>query len=314
VSGSTLEEGLIRPAGGLANVLVAVVTYHPSPELIANLRALRSEVQSVVVIDNSSPDRVFIDHAVSSTDCTLVRNDENVGIAAALSQAARLAQAGGFEWLATFDQDSLITPGAIRSLLDLYATHPDRKRIAILALSHRDRATGRDYHSRIDTLEDADEWRSVRLTITSGSLVKSEVFGVIGTFDDKLFIDAVDTEFCFRCRRKGYLIVEGKRQIMAHSVGSATKYFSIGKNTIWTYNHPPQRRYYITRNNLEICFRYMSYDFFWSIYALAYVTVSSFVILVCEGQKLEKLRAIAEGLRDFAFRRFGPRGSRSIAA
>jgi rhamnosyltransferase len=296
-------------AANLANVLIAVVTYNPGPELIANLRALRSEAPSVVIIDNASSDQAFIDEAVASAQCSLVGNPANLGIAAALSQAAAIAQQQGFEWLATFDQDSLVRPGAIAALLDLYAEHPKRENIAIMALSHRDRATGGDYQGRIDTLEDAATWRSVRQTITSGSLVRCAVFSVVGTFDDSLFIDAVDIEFCLRCRRAGYLVIEGKQLTMDHSVGNATKYVSFGKLQIWTYNHPPQRRYYITRNNLEVVRRYIWFDALWSLYTLAYTIGSSLFVVIFEPRRAEKVRAILEGIRDFAMRRFGPRGA-----
>ena len=127
--------------------------------------------------------------------------------------------------------------------LAIYLSHPDRSRISIMALSHTDRATGRGYHGRLDLLDEAATWKSVRQTITSGSIVRTDVFAVVGAFDDKLFIDAVDTEFCFRCRSKGYLV--SRRQATNHdplNVGSVTRYFSIGPLQIWTYNHPPQRR------------------------------------------------------------------------
>lgn len=293
---------------GLPNVLAAVITFNPGPDLVANLHALRAEVGKVVIIDNASTDRAFISEAAASIECELIRNPQNLGIAAALSQAACLAQDRGFEWLAMFDQDSLIAPGSIRDLLRLYAEHPDRARIAIMGLSHRDRSTGRDYQGGADTLEDHAIWRSVRQTITSGSVVRCEVFPVVGPFDDKLFIDAVDTEFCFRCRQKGYLIIEGKQQTMDHSVGSATRYISLGKLQIWTYNHPPQRRYYITRNNLEIIVRYLGSDTKWSLYMLVYIIGSSAFVVLFEKQRLEKFQAILGGIRDFILRRFGPRG------
>ena len=53
----------------------------------------------------------------------------------------------------------------------------------------------------------------------------------------------------------------------------------------------------------------MLFDTGWAIYTLAYVLGSSFVVVICESQKLKKIGAIAEGLGDFVLRRFGPRGN-----
>src|SRR5258708_29269327 len=124
----------------LTDVLAAVVTFHPGADLTHNLEALRRQVAAVLVIDNGSADFASVERAALAAGCHVIANSDNLGIAAALNQAADLARAQDYAWLATFDQDSLVPDGALAGLLAVYAAHPDRERIAIMAMSHPDRA------------------------------------------------------------------------------------------------------------------------------------------------------------------------------
>jgi rhamnosyltransferase len=247
-----------------------------------------------------------VERQALAAGCRFLGNGRNLGVAAALNQAARLAVAEGRDWLATFDQDSLLDSDALATLLDTGAAHPLRDRIGVLALSHRDRATGRDYHHGFDILEETPAWRSVRATITSGSMVRVSAFARVGLFDEPLFIDAVDHEFCLRLRHCGMLVIEARGPVMEHSIGAARVRRFLGRRIALT-NHSPLRRYYITRNSLEVIRRYILRDFTWSIYNLYFLAVGSVIILMLEDRRWAKLRAMAEGVLHVVLRRFGPR-------
>jgi len=286
-------------------VLAAVVTFHPGPDLADNLQALRRQGVDVVVIDNGSPDIAAIERAAAASGCDLLANPHNLGLAAALNQAARAAQAGAYPWLATFDQDSRVPDGAIAQLLALGATHPAGERIAILAMRHRDRALGHGYARPSDVLEDGGDWRLLRAAITSGSLVRTAVFDRVGLFDERLFIDGVDHDFCLRCRRAGLLVIEGS-PVLEHSLGAVTTDRLFGRAIACT-NHSPTRRYYITRNSLELSFRHGAGDPLWAVRNLAHLADSSLSALLFEDRRAAKAGAMLQGLGHFALRRFGPR-------
>jgi rhamnosyltransferase len=293
-------------AAPLETVLGVVVTYNPDADLADHLAALREQIATVVVIDNRSRDFASVRAAALAAGCEFIGNETNLGVAAALSQGARLAVARGLEWLAAFDQDSLIQPGAIAGLLAVHAGHPDRDRVAIVAMSHRDRATGRDYHHPEDILLTAPLWRSVRATITSGSLTRVDLFETLGVFDDRLFIDSVDHEFCLRCRRRGLLVIEGREQVMDHSIGAVTEHDFLGRRIACT-NHSALRRYYITRNTLEVVRIYLPFDPRWTLAQLYYLVAGNVLILIFEDRKWRKFSAMMRGGLDFLLRRFGAR-------
>jgi rhamnosyltransferase len=292
----------------LTDVLAAVVTFHPGADLAHNLEALRRQAAAVLVIDNGSAGFASVERTAHAAGCQVLRNPDNLGVAAALNQAADLARAQGYAWLATFDQDSAVPDGALAGLLALYASHPDRERIAIMAMSHRDRATGRDYQRGSDVLAEAAKWRSVRTTITSGSLVRCEALDRVGWFDERLFIDGVDHDFCLRCRRAGLLVVEGAQQVMDHSLGAVSLHRLLGR-TIACTNHSPTRRYYITRNSLELSVRYAAFDPVWSLRNAVHLVDASLSALMFEDRRGAKARAMIQGAWHFVIRRFGPRAA-----
>jgi rhamnosyltransferase len=293
-----------KPSTGA--VFAVVVTYNPDDNLPSRLRALRGQVETLLVIDNGSGNAAAVHAMALDAGCSVILNPKNLGVAEALNQGARAAQGQGATWLATFDQDSQVPACAIADLLASYATLPGRDRVAVLAMSHRDRGTGRDYHRSGEIIEQTERWRLVRTTITSGSLVRVSALRQLGLFDARLFIDMVDLDFCLRCRRHGLQVVESRDVTLTHSLGDSISRVVLGHKLVLT-RHSTLRRYYITRNQLEVCRRYIAFEPRWALGTLWDLAGGSAVTLLFEAERGAKLRAMLAGLRDFALRRFGPR-------
>ena len=287
-------------------ILAVVVAFEPGADVESNLAAIYPQVGRLVVVDNGSTDVAFVTAAAKQHPLLFIRNTENKGVAAALNQAARIALEEGYDWLATFDQDSLVPPGAIAEMMTLLERHPRRESIAIIAMSHRDRGTSQDYHLRGDILEETQEWREVRTTITSGALVRVSTLRALGLFDETLFIDSVDLEFCLRCRKNNLLVIESCKTVLAHSIGSATEHKLLGRRLVCT-NHSPLRRYYMTRNQLSVCCRYVLFDPFWALRGLYHLLGSNVAVLLYEDKKAAKMLAMITGLAHFVLGRYGRR-------
>lgn len=288
------------------DVLAIVVTYNPGPSLLENLRALRAQMEHVLVVDNGSANIDAVRTAAAAAGCSLKENGSNLGIAAALNCGVERAIVSGVTWLATFDQDSFLPDQAIRRLLELHARHPQSKKIGLIAPAHEDRGTQKDYHLPVDIISQTHEWRILRTAITSGSLVHREVLLQVGGFEEHLFIDSVDHEFCLRMRKRGWLVVEHRAVVMPHSIGAATLRRLLGLTIVCT-NHAPIRRYYITRNLLEVAMRSFRYDPLWSSKALLQLASGIVASVTFEQERAAKVRAILAGARDFILRRFGKR-------
>ena len=285
-------------------VLAVVVTYQPDDTLIQHLKALREQVSRVIVVDNGSTNIEAIELAASEAGCRLIKNRSNLGIAHALNQGANIALMEGFTWLATFDQDSQVTPRMVSGLLALHSGHPMKDEIGVLVAFHRDRETGGNYDDPRDLIAENDDWMLLRTTITSGSLISAATLRAVGPFDDALFIDFVDHDFYMRCRQQGFLIVGAKHQVLVHSVGRTTLHRLLGRRVICS-NHSALRRYYMTRNQLEVYWRFAAFEPEWCARGTWHLLLGSVILLFFEVDRVNKLRAMLKGAWHFATRQFG---------
>lgn len=285
-------------------VLAVVVTYRPAPDLARHLREVGCQSNALVVVDNGSPDWQWIEALTTELGGTFVRNERNEGIARALNQGVELAQAGGYRWLAMFDQDSSLPPDMINGLLKLVASHPEHKRIAVVAASYRDRNLAGHQRNDGNVLSEDSRWRSMRTLITSGSLVRVDTFSSVGRFDESLFIDFVDHDQCHRLRRNGWLLVQSRDIVLAHAIGRQSTHRFLWR-TVHCTNHSPTRRYYMTRNQLEFYRRCWREEPEWALRGLLNLALTSALVVLYERQRAAKMAAMARGLWHFATRRFG---------
>ena len=286
-------------------VLAVVVTYHPAPDVAQHLREICRQVDALVVVDNGSPNWQWIEALTTELGASFVRNERNEGIARALNQGVQRAQAGGYRWLAMFDQDSSLPTDMVGGLLKLVASHPQQARIAAVAASYRDRNLAGNHRNDSYVLSEGPHWRLMRTLITSGSLVRVDTFASVGLFDERLFIDFVDHDHCQRLRGAGWLLLQSPDLVLGHAIGRQSTHRFLWR-TVHCTNHSPTRRYYITRNQLEFYRRYLLAEPRWALRGLLNLAFTSVLVVLYEQQRPAKVAAMARGLWHFATRRFGP--------
>src|SRR5581483_7957378 len=205
-----------------SSVCGVVVTYNPGPDLIDNVRLLSEQVDACVIVDNASSaaSLSILEELQRQIPCTVIRNANNAGIAAALNAGFRAAIENGHEWLVSFDQDSTITEGFINALLD---TARGSAKSGLVCPIYLDRATRRAVPMPKTASGDL-------LTImTSGSLCHRSIFMSIGPFDEKLFIDSVDTEYSLRVRSMGLRLIQSEQAVLLHSLGKLEVHRILGR-------------------------------------------------------------------------------------
>ncbi len=287
------------------SVCAVVVTFNPGEKLLENITALHPQVKEVVVVDNASSPTSLV-HVQEAQKCgaKVFYNEENLGIAAALNIGVNYTLEQGYTWIATFDQDSKPPPGFVERLLETYNIHPNKERTAILSPIYRDEATGTVFRHGEQNNEPLQEIVS---TMTSGNLVKADALAKTGLFEEDLFIDYVDHEFCLRCRKKGFGVLESRAAILNHNLGETQKYKRWGL-TFHATNHSPLRRYYNSRNRLVVYRRYFTSETRWVLRdMLGFLKEVSKIILV-EQSKREKLEAVGQGLWHGLVGKMGKRG------
>jgi rhamnosyltransferase len=282
------------------SVCAVIVTYQPRTTFIENVLALASQVSHLVVVDNGSSGEAaqHLQEVETRLGCKVIRNRQNLGIATALNLGVKYVIESGFEWVCTFDQDSRVSDGFISTMLETYQQAPQPEKVALIAPSYVDRESG------VSVLLRQARNGEILVTMTSGSMMPSSVVRRLGLFDESLYIDAVDTEFCLRARRKGMLILQSSA-VLLHSLGRTTYHDLFGLHFATT-NHSAARQYYITRNRLRLLMRYAT-DWPWAWREIRAMVFDSAKILLVEGDKWRKCSAMAAGAADALSGQFGKR-------
>jgi len=288
------EKGKAVPSAHSA--CAVVVTFYPGPDLISNLNLLSRQVEHIVIVDNGSSATTLsvVDQARDQFHCTVIHNENNLGIAAALNLGSQWALSQGYSWVALFDQDSTVTEAYIEQMLSEYDAHPQRARVAMIAPRYKDRNT----NNISEPLFMAKDGAPLEV-MTSGSLISVSVFQTCGWFREDFFIDQVDHEFSFRLRDFGYIVIMCPRAILLHSPGSPRQHTVLRVISFWATHHSVGRRYYMTRNSIVMVQRYWRTYPGWAFYTCRslLVVIPAKIILV-EEQRWKKLKNIACGLVD----------------
>lgn len=284
-------------SGSTSSVCAVIVTYHPSAELLHNVALLARQVEAVVLVDNASSGAALdtLDELKSQVPCTIIRNATNLGVAAALNVGFRFAIEKQYEWIVAFDQDSTVTEGFIEALLDDARSSTGT---GIVCPTYMDRS------SMTAMVMPKSPSGELLTAMTSGSMFHRSTFWKAGPFDEKLFIDSVDNEYCLRIRSMGLRVIQSERAILLHSLGRITFKRFMGKKLVAT-NHSAARRYYMTRNRLFVLSQHPG-DLSWMRFDVHEIFRELAAILLVEKHKIAKIRMMVRGAIDCARGKWGP--------
>lgn len=177
------------------NIAVGVVLYNPDNEerVQYSLQSILQQVSDVYVFDNSTKEN----NITFPANITYMTEHENKGIAYALNRIMEKAQSEGYEWLVTMDQDSVIPKG----LISAYKEHVVDDSIGIICPQVIDFR-----RSYMDVKKEPKE-ELIDFCITSASCTRISAWEHVGRFDEWLFIDLVDNDFCKRMIASGFTIL-----------------------------------------------------------------------------------------------------------
>ena len=286
------------------DVCAIAVTYHPDSDFVAQISSVLPQVGALVIVDNGSAaaEVEMLRQLAANSMITLVLNADNLGIARALNMGVERAAALGFAWALLLDQDSIADADMVQTLLAVHAAFPDRERLAVVGSGFRDVAAKEPTPINV-----GDGWIEVECVITSGSLIPLAVHAAIGAFREEFFIDYVDIEYCYRARALGFRVIKTQATLMSHAIGAITRHNLLWFKK-WTYNHSPDRRYYIARNDTVLLREYGQYVLgLWALKSLSRCVRLCKRIVLYEQMKTRKMAAVAQGWWDGVRGHMGPR-------
>lgn len=272
-----------------------VVTFYPDTKIQARIQRLLSQFCKVIVVDNGSTGIGFIKYlsdANKNDQIDVIINRTNLGIATALNQGVAYAVKEGFAWIALLDQDSSLNKsavGEIKRAIDHYPATDQLMIVACKIIPETNVATaekGFGNHAL---------WQEAEQVITSGSFLSANAFQKIGGFNEQLFVDYVDIEYCLRLNHFGYKAITAHNAQLYHMVGNQDERELFGKK-IHPTNHSPLRRYYQFRNAFLLNRTYFRRNPQWVYQNFVILMKILIGVVLFESNKFNKLLHIAKGI------------------
>ena len=280
-------------------IAAIVVTYNPDEGLNKSTKSLIKQVDSIIMVDNGSNDegKEIINKIKNKygEKIEVIFNEENLGIATALNKGVKYALNNDYKWILTMDQDSCAEENMVKIMLETYYVIDENERKDILSLfpTFIDRGI-----ESLDKNNENVKYEYVDAEITSGNLLKAEIFEKAGFFDDSLFIDMVDTDYCMRLNELGIKMIRISGAILNHSIGNSKQVKKLF-GTFNTSNHSATRRYYMTRNRFYTWNKYKNLNSF-TLNRDKKLFKKEFVkIILGEDDKLNKVKMVLKGYKDY---------------
>ncbi len=304
----------------LPRVAIVVLNYNGLEDTIkclASLKAVQYPALSVIVVDNGSEvdptDAVRLCHP----DATMLATGANLGYAGGNNQGMALALKRGADFVLVLNNDTIVSPTIIETLLDAFAAH-DRLGVIGPVINHMDEpdtvmtegvrfnaGPGTEFFQRLSVGLDSVPPAVVSVDIVNGCcmMFRSATLKSVGLFDETFFIVHEESDICLRASRAGFTCAVLGQCLVWHKGSSSfdrsgrrlQRYFDTRNLYFLLRRHTG--RVGISRPLLVSLWHYLRYA------SYRYETEA-------EAGKTSAAFAVAEGLRDAFTSRTGPYAER----
>lgn len=273
----------------MTRIVAGIVLYNPDiARLSQNIHAIWDQVDKVYLVDNASSNLVEIEKLINEfSNICVLKNTENFGIAKALNQICGMAARDGNDWILTLDQDTICPKEIIKS----FVPYTCESSVGIICPQFMiAEQTNKPISKGMGLVE------TIELCITSASLTRLAAWESMQGFNEWLFIDCVDYDYCIRLRIAGYKILRLNKVIIDHQVGNYAQRKLVFGKSVSLYNHSSFRNYYIVRNNI-----YMMRKYWTELHGIKWLlkfVFSELVKVLFENGRNEILSSIIRGTKD----------------
>lgn len=291
----------------MGKVGIVTVTYNSEQVIEAFMDSINGQTYRdfiLYVIDNASKDDTLLrfEKNKSLNNFVLLRNSENIGVAAGNNQGIEAAISAGCKYVLLINNDTEFEPTLITKLL-MGLDEYDCKLIVPKILFHNEptriwSAGGsflpfqayKNIHIGEGELDSAKFNEAICITYapTCCMMIESSVFESVGLMDERYFVYFDDTDFCLRVLRAGFKMSYLPTARLTHKVSSLTG----GGCSEFTMRYMIRNRVYFLRKNFGRV--YLGF-------ALGYIQLSLFIRLFCFHDKWKnffwKEKAFFEGLK-----------------
>lgn len=286
------------------SVCCVIVTYNIGNQFYNCFNSIVNQVEKIVIVDNGS-DKETLDvlkKLENNKQTTIIYNNDNLGIAAALNKGVKYAIKNDYDWILTMDNDSEATPNMIKSMLKWYENYDNKELIGSIFPEYIEKSTVTDKKNCLSKLNEY-KFKEIYFDNTSGNLVKTKVFKDIGYFREDFFIDSVDHDFCLRIKKRNLKMIKICGVKLLHSLGNTRTINFLGKK-INCSNHSALRRYYITRNRCIMRNLYSDEKEYIKYDRKTFIN-ENIKIIFFERDKFNKIKMSIKGYKDYKKNKMG---------
>ncbi len=242
----------------MGKYMAGIVLYNAETERLSlEIKSVLPQVDLICLCDNGSSNIHEIERTIGESEkIILIKNEENFGIGVASNQICRYAEQNGFDWVLMLDHDTICP----LNLLDTYKKHTDDLSIGMLCPNVVDTEIANNVYCGTDITETD----YVDRCIQSATFIRTDAWRKCSGFNEWMFIDFVDFDFCKRMELAGFKILRcntvtvdhqlGKRVPTKHAEFYKTLYQKTGvslfKYLTYKNEFSAARVFYCTRNNI----------------------------------------------------------------
>lgn len=290
----------------MKSIAAVVVGYNPELKVLDDLLiSLSDQVSLLILVDNGGAELFLQEQPELRATVRYLPMNGNLGLGVALNAGFKLAVDDGITYMVTFDQDSHAEPDLIKKLASAmeFAKSQDEKCIAV-SPTFFDRRDGKKiafpfYQSvngvirPVFSSDDPSGLVEADTLITSGMLVDTRAWKEGIKYDEGMFVDFTDTEWCFRARYHGYKIYGCLNVEMGHALSDAPPVKIFGLSF---FRYSPVRRYFFFRNTVAVC-RMDHTPKCWKKRLSIALALRFFVNLIIDNNRSQSLKMMVRGIR-----------------
>jgi len=298
---------MLESSRALKEMGAVIVAYHPdTTKLLGLIELVVPSVSYVYVMDNGGA--AWLEGTIKERNWDRVFRVDmagNQGISKALNRSFNLLAAKSVSWVVTFDQDSCPPPEMLQSLRAALSQFEKNNQLKVAAIGptivdvrggvlvrHPFIIFSKYSATKIASSERSGPFKVGHL-ITSGCMISVEAWRQV-KFDESLFIDLVDVDWCWRIINSGYCVLGAGQVEMPHEISETGISKRFGRS-VNKYN--PIRRYYFVRNSVYLIIKKKN-TIAQTGYLFRGIASAIFSALLSDADTKSSLLAIFRGISD----------------
>jgi len=218
----------------MTKITAVVILYYPSSDVINNIHSYIKDIKILYVVCNSFIENSIYSKLLKIKNIKIIHKNSNIGIAKAINLALKNSFKENNKWLMTLDQDSSFNTNDFKTFINSFYKIKNKKNLAIFTPIHNKKFIKNSIEEKI-------------FVMTSANIVNVDIALKIGGYDENIFIDEVDHEFCLKIKKKNFIIIQNNAIAINHILGTKIK-----KNQKKIVLYHSIRLYYMSRNYLYI--------------------------------------------------------------